>query len=72
MSGVQDLVSPSNLHFVLHHPLSSEFKAQYSFRGSMIVIAMGFIPRSWLSVVSTMFMWESSQWLQKNIVQSTS
>ena len=30
-----------------------------------------FIPLSPLSVVSTMVMWESSQWLGKNIVQST-
>ena len=44
---------------------------QYSFRGFMIVIATGFIPLSTLSVVSTMFMWESSQWLGKNIMQST-
>ena len=33
---------------------------QYSFRGLMIVIATGFSP---LSFVSTMVMWESSQWL---------
>ena len=44
---------------------------QYSFRGLMIVIATGFIPLSPLSVVLTMVMWESSQWLGKNIVQST-
>ena len=31
----------------------------------------GFIPFSLLSVVSTMVMWESSQWLGKNIVRST-
>ena len=36
---------------------------QYSFRGLMIVIATGFILLSPLSVVSTMVMWESSQWL---------
>ena len=41
---------------------------QYSFRGLMI----GFIPLSMLSVGSTMVMWESSQWLGKNIVRSTS
>ena len=44
---------------------------QYSFRGRMIVIATGFIPLSLLSALSTMVMWESSQWLGKNIVQST-
>ena len=43
---------------------------QYSFRGLMIVIATGFIPLSPLSVVSTMIIWESSQWLEKNIVHS--
>ena len=41
---------------------------QYSFRGLMIVIATGFIP---LSVVSTMFMRESRQWLGKNVVRRT-
>ena len=45
--------------------------SQYSFRGLMIVIATGFIPLSQQSVVSTMVKWESSQWLGKNIVQST-
>ena len=35
---------------------------QYYFRGLMIVIATGLIPFSSLSVVSTMVMWESSQW----------
>ena len=44
---------------------------QYSFRRLMIVIATGFIPHSTLSVVSTMNMWESSQWLGKNILRST-
>ena len=43
---------------------------QYSFWGLMIVIATGFIPFSPLSVVWTMVMWESSQWLGKNIVRS--
>ena len=38
---------------------------KYSFRGFMIVITTGFIPLSPLSVVSTMAMWESSQWLGK-------
>ena len=37
----------------------------------MIVTATGFIPLSSLSVVSTMVMWESSQWLGKNIVRGT-
>ena len=45
--------------------------SQCSFRGLMIVIATGFIPLAPLSVVSTMVVWESSQWLRKNIVQST-
>ena len=45
--------------------------SQYSFRGLMIVIATGFIPLSLLSIVSTMVVWESSQWLRKNIVLST-
>ena len=44
---------------------------QYSFRGLMTVIATGFFPLSPLSVVSTMVMWESSQWLGNNIVWST-
>ena len=44
---------------------------QYSFRGLMIVIVTGIIPVSLLSVVSTMDMLESSQWLGKNIVQIT-
>ena len=45
--------------------------SRYSFRGLMIVIVTGFIPLSLLSVVWTMVMWESGQWLGKNIVQST-
>ena len=45
--------------------------SQYSFPGLMIVIATGFIPLSPLSIVLTMVMWESSQWLEKNIVRST-
>ena len=40
-------------------------------KGLMIVIVTGFIPLSLLSVVWTMVMRESSQWLGKNIVQST-
>ena len=44
---------------------------QKDFRGFMIVIATGFIPPLCLSVVSTMDMWESSQWLGKNIVRNT-
>ena len=44
---------------------------QYSFHGLMIVIATGFIPLSPLSIVSTMVKWESSQWLEQNIVRST-
>ena len=43
---------------------------QYSFRGLVISIAIGFIPLSPLSVVSTMVTWESSHWLGKNIVRS--
>ena len=41
---------------------------QYSFQGLMIVIATGFIS---LSPLLTMVMCESSQWLGKNIEQST-
>ena len=44
---------------------------QYSFRGWMIAIAIELIPLSPLSIVSTMVMWKSSQWLGKNIVRST-
>ena len=44
---------------------------KYSFHGLMIVIATGFIPLSPLSIVSTMVMWQNSQWLGKNIVRST-
>ena len=44
---------------------------QYSLQGLMIVIVAGFILLSPLSVVLTMVMWESSQWLGKNIVRST-
>ena len=40
---------------------------QYTFRGLMIVIASGFTPLAPLFIVSTMVMWESSQWLGKNI-----
>ena len=45
---------------------------QYSFQGTTtIVITTGFIPLSRLPIVLTMVMWERSQWLGKNIVQST-
>ena len=46
---------------------------EYSFRRLTMVIATGFIPLSTLSVVPKIHvaMWESSQWLGKNIVQST-
>ena len=45
---------------------------QNSFQGPMIIIATGYIPLSRPSIVSTMVMWEeTSQWLGKNIVQST-
>ena len=44
---------------------------QCSFRGLVIVIATGFILLSPLSIVLTLVMWESSQWLGKNIVQSS-
>ena len=44
---------------------------EYSFRRLTMVIATGFIPLSTLSVVPKIAMWESSQWLGKNIVQST-
>ena len=42
---------------------------QYSFRRLVIVIVVGFIFLPKLSVVS--IMWESRQWLEKNIVQCT-
>ena len=45
--------------------------SQYSFQGLMKVIATGFILLSPLSVDSTIVMWESSQWLGKNIVPNT-
>ena len=35
----------------------------------MIVVVTGFIPLSSLSIVSAIVIWESSQWLRKNIVQ---
>ena len=38
-------------------------------RGLMIAIVTRFIPLSLLSIVSTMVMWKSSQWLGKNIVR---
>ena len=38
-------------------------QSKYSFRGSMIIIATGFNPLTYLSVVSVMVMWLSSQWL---------
>ena len=38
---------------------------QYSFRGLMIVAVTGLIPLSPLSVISTMVMWKSSQWLER-------
>ena len=44
---------------------------QYSFRELMIAIATGFIPLSPLSAVSTMVMWDSNQWLGKNIELSS-
>ena len=45
--------------------------SQYSFGGLIIVIVTGFIVLPLLSVVSTIVLWESSQWLGKNIVQSS-
>ena len=45
---------------------------QHLFRELMIVIATGSIPSSPLSIVSTIVMWKISQWLGKNIMQSTS
>ena len=45
---------------------------QYFLQELMVLTSTGFIPfSSPLSVVSTMAMWESSQWLGKNIVRST-
>ena len=37
----------------------------------MMVIVAGFIPLPYPSIVSAMAMWESSQWLRKNIVRNT-
>ena len=42
----------------------------YSFSELMTVIATEFIPLLPLSIVPIMVMWESSQWLGKNIVWS--
>ena len=44
---------------------------QYSYLGLIIFIAPGFLPFSPQSIVLTMVMWESSQWLRKNIMQSS-
>ena len=49
---------------------SDQRLGQYSFRGLMIVIATGSSPLSALSIVSPTVMWESSQWLGKNILRS--
>ena len=49
----------------LHYPRLG----QYSFRELMIVIATGLTLPSPLFVISTMFMWKSSQWFGKNIVR---
>ena len=43
-----------------------------SFQGLIIDIATGFISLSPLSIISTVVIWESSQWLGKNIVRSNS
>ena len=45
--------------------------SQYSFQGLIKVLATRFIPLSPLSIVSAMVLWESSQWLRKDSVQST-
>ena len=37
----------------------------------MVVDVTGFLPPSVLSIVSVVVMWESSQWLGKDIVWST-
>ena len=73
-------------HFLIAEPLSSVGSVadlriggrwfdlrhgKYCIRGMMIVIVTRFIPLSPLSVASTMIMWESSQWLIKNIVRGT-
>ena len=57
-------------HFLLF-PKVFEEASLLGFYKRLIVIATGLIPLSPLSIVSTMVMWESSQWLGKNIVQST-
>ena len=46
--------------------------SQNSFHGSMIIIATGYNPLSYLSIVSVMVMWLSSQWLGNNIMWYTS
>ena len=43
---------------------------QYLFRASIVVIATGIIPPPRISIVSTIILWESSQWFGKNIVWS--
>ena len=43
---------------------------QFSVRGLMIAIAPGFILLSPVSIATTMVMWESNQWLRKNILRS--
>ena len=52
---VQDLRTGGRWCYLRH--------GQYFSRGLMIVIVTVFIPLLPLSIVSTMVMWESSQWL---------
>ena len=49
---------------LLYEPLAGPF----SFPGLMTIVVTGFLPQPLLSIVLMMVMWESSQWLGKNIV----
>ena len=68
--GKRSIIRIFSFSFNVFNPTQSKL-GQYSFRGSKIVIATGFILLSLLSFVSTTFKWESSQWLGKNNVWST-
>ena len=50
-----------------NQPTNRSPDGKYGFRGFMT----GFIPLSSLAIISTMAMWESSQWLRQSIVRST-
>ena len=55
----------------LRTEVSSSIPGSANILGLMVVISTGFIPLTPLSTVWTMATWESSQWLEKNIVQIT-